>query len=66
MDHIKIRTDNLYTNPGIQITASPYVGEDGIYVPMQEYVPEGIHSDYRMIMSKEIFIEAYNKWIKGE
>lgn len=38
--------------------AEPYVGEDGIY---------GVHTmDPRfnvLIMTKEQFIEAYNKWI---
>jgi hypothetical protein len=27
-------------------------------------VQEGCASDYRLIISKELFIEAYNKWIK--
>lgn len=28
-------------------------------------MPEGYSSDYRLVMSKETFIEAYNRWIKG-
>ena len=39
----------------------PYVGDDGIYIPY-EYDP----SYHRMLISKELFVEAYNKWIKGE
>lgn len=39
----------------------PYVDDDGIYVP----------SDYdfryhKLLISRELFVEAYNKWIKGE
>lgn len=40
--------------------AKPYVGGDGIYIPDSD--------DFRycrMLISKELFIEAYNKWIKG-
>ena len=44
----------------------PYVDEDGIYIPECRMVPKGTASCYRMIISKEMFIEAYNKWIKGE
>ena len=44
----------------------PYVGEDGIYKPCQEYAPECCDVAYQMIISKEMFVEAYNKWIKGE
>ena len=63
MDHIKIRLNNSHTNPAVTIVQRPYVGEDGIYIPIVE---EGCSSDYRMIMSKEMFIEAYKKWIEGE
>lgn len=52
--------------PGIYVQQLPYVGDDGIYVPIDEYVLEGYKVTYRMIMSKEMFIEAYSKWIKGE
>jgi hypothetical protein len=38
-----------------------FVGDDGIYVP----------SDYdqryhKLLITRELFIEAYNKWIKGD
>lgn len=46
------------------IKQKPYVGEDGIYYPVNEYVPEGCASTFRLIISKELFVEAYNKWIK--
>ncbi len=39
--------------------AKPYVDEDGIYVP-SSYDPRY----HQMLISKELFVEAYNKWIK--
>lgn len=51
---------------GRYIRQEPYVGDDGIYVPDKEYVPEGCVSTYRCVMTKEMFVEAYNKWIKSE
>ena len=42
----------------------PYVGEDAIYVPYQPITPNGIASNYKVLLTKEMFIEAYNKWIK--
>ena len=51
---------------GRYIRQKPYVDEDGIYVPVNEYVPEGCDGVYKCVMTKEMFVEAYNKWIKGE
>ena len=48
------------------IKQEPYVGDNGIYVPCKSYVPEGSASIYECILTKELFVEAYNKWIKGE
>lgn len=48
------------------VKQEPYVGEDGIYIPAEECVPEGYTSIYKQLISKELFVEAYNKWIKGE
>ena len=50
---------------GRYIKQKPYVDNYGIYMPVNEYVPEGSASIYRCIMTKEMFIEAYNKWIKN-
>lgn len=47
------------------VKQEPYVGEDGIYMPITEYVEEGCRSHYRLVITKELFIEAYEKWIKG-
>ena len=44
-----------------QKPVEPYVGDDGIYIPY-EYDPRY----HRMLISRELFVEAYNKWIKGE
>lgn len=46
------------------VKQEPYVDEKGIYVPVNEYVQEGQASYYRCIMSKELFVEAYNKYIE--
>lgn len=48
------------------IKQEPYVDDNGIWTPYEEYVLEGCASDYKLVMSKEMFIEAYNKWIKGD
>jgi hypothetical protein len=44
-----------------RIILKPSVEEDGIYVP----VPDNPRIK-KMIMSRETFVEAYNKYIKGE
>ena len=51
---------------GCYIKQEPYVDEYGIYVPVEEYVPEGCESMYRCVITKEMFVEAYNKWIKND
>ena len=65
---INLKADILSATiaPTVYVKQHPYVGDDGIYMPVQEYVPNDCCSEYRMILSKEMFIEAYNKWIKGE
>lgn len=50
---------------GRYIRQEPYVDDHGIYTPVHEYVPEGCASMYQRIMTKEMFVEAYNKWIKN-
>lgn len=45
---------------------SPLINDTGIWVPCEDYSPKGTASNYRMLISKEMFIDAYNKWIKGE
>lgn len=43
----------------------PYVDDEGIWVPTESVVEEGLSCTYEEVISKEMFIEAYNKWIKG-
>lgn len=43
----------------------PYVDDKGIWVPTQSAVEEGLACTYKEVISKEMFVEAYNKWIKG-
>ena len=48
------------------IKNEPFINEDGIYIPAEPCTLEGVSPSYRLLISKEIFIEAYNKFIKGE
>lgn len=50
----------------VYVKQKPRVDDDGIWMPYEEYVLEGCASNYKLVMSKEMFVEAYNKWIKGE
>ena len=40
---------------------TPYVGDDGIYMP--NAYDDKVY--YQCVITREMFIEAYNKWIKG-
>lgn len=58
--------DNImtaYLKPPTYIRHDPYVGDDGIYVPVEAYLLEGYSPAYRRLIFKELFIEAYEKWI---
>lgn len=48
------------------VKLEPFIDEDSIYIPVEPYVPEGTAGVYRQVISKELFVEAYNKWIKEE
>ena len=50
----------------VYVQCNPYVGADGIYIPVQSYVSEDTMPAYRLLISKDMFVEVYNKWIKGE
>lgn len=50
---------------GYYTRVDPYVDDEGMYIPVKEYVQQGSDSLYRCIMTKEMFVEAYNKWIIG-
>lgn len=49
---------------GYYTKQEPYIDDYGIHVPEETYVPQGTRSAYKCIMTKELFIEAYNKWIR--
>lgn len=49
---------------GYYVKQEPYVDDYGIHVPEKEYVPQGTCGIYKCIMTKEMFVEAYNKWVK--
>ena len=44
----------------------PFVGVDGIYVPLRDYVYEGTAEEYKLFMSKEIFQEAFKEYVLKE
>ena len=44
----------------------PIVTEEGIYIPVHPYTIEGEVSKYQLVMTKEMFQEAYRKYIVGE
>ena len=44
----------------------PFIGEDGIYIPMQEYEYEGTPTAYELFMTKELFQEAFKEYIIKE
>ena len=46
--------------------AEPYVAEDGIYMPIHEYVYEGTASEYKLILTKKMFQEAFYEYIVKE
>lgn len=46
--------------------AEPYVGEDGIYMPIHPYIYDDSMADYSLLMSKEIFQEAFKEYILKE
>ena len=48
------------------IKLKPYVGEDAIYYPVRPYADKDSPiADYREVITKDLFVEAYNKWIKN-
>ena len=46
--------------------AEPYVAEDGIYMPVHEYFYEGVPAEYRLVLTKEMFQEAFKEYIVKE
>ena len=65
-DKIAGVTSNLTVKPPTYIEQKPYVNDTGVYVPLEPYVEEGCSGVYKCLITKEMFVEAYNKWIKNE
>lgn len=60
----KIQT--LPIKPATYIKQEAYVNDEGIWIPTEEYALEGCTSTYRCLITKDLFIGAYNKWIKND
>lgn len=55
-----------YEGYDIKVKQEPYVDDTGIWVPVHPYLSKGQSSSYQMVLSKELFVEAYNKYIKDK
>lgn len=64
--YTQCKTTVIKLSEPVYVKQEPYVDDQGIWMPLELYVPEGCASNYQLAISKEIFIEAYNKWIKED
>jgi hypothetical protein len=48
------------------VKLEPYVNESGIWFPCEGYGVEGAPHAYKCLITKELFVEAYEKWIKND
>lgn len=48
------------------VKLEPYVDENGIWLPCEDYGVEGVPHAYKCLITKELFVEAYEKWIKND
>lgn len=62
--YTKIRT--LPIRQATYVKQKPYINDEGIWIPTEEYVLEGCNSTYRCLITKDSFVEAYEKWIKND
>lgn len=44
----------------------PYVDDKGIYIPSQEYAHPDDIVIYKCVLTKELFVDAYNLWIRND
>lgn len=65
-EKLTVDTEYAVIKEPVYVKQYPFVNNTGIWVPVQEYVRDDACSAYRLVMSKEMFVEAYNMWIKGE
>ena len=63
-ENMKIKTP-INSYPDMR-RAEPYVAEDGIYMPLHDYVYEGVVTEYRLVLTKELFQEAFKEYIVKE
>ena len=45
------------------IPTKPMITDEGIFLPLVDSVREGTEPYYKLVMSKDMFIEAYTRWI---
>lgn len=58
--------DNIHTatlKQPVYIPTKPMITDDGIFLPLVDSVREGEEPYYKLVMSKDMFIEAYMRWI---
>lgn len=54
---------NTLDNNSFYIEQKPYVDDKAIWAPDRHFILEGSPSHYHPIISKEMFCEAYDKWV---
>ena len=45
------------------VPTKPMITDEGIFLPLVDSVREGTEPYYKLVMSKDMFIEAYTRWI---
>lgn len=48
----------------VWLKTQPKIDDEGIWMPANDFVPEGCETGYKLVMSKDMFVEAYNRWVK--
>ena len=64
-----INSNSVYNsvNKQVWVKSKPYVDDSGIYMPLEPYVQEGCAiSTYQLVMTKEMFQEAYKRYILND
>lgn len=46
------------------IKTKPMIDDTGIWMPIESFVPADCAPVYKLVMPREMFVEAYNRWIK--
>lgn len=54
---------NTLDSNSFYIEQKPYVDDKAIWAPDRHFILEGSPSHYHPIISKEMFCEAYDKWV---